>query len=170
MDIEYKKIDGSEALEREFGQLAKQARPAGGARPGLFSAQPKPAQLEPQFFDYTNGGTHALISARADKGEPLVRYFDVAENPRVSPHNVQEMARQFIEACRKTSDWHQYFGDNKSAATAELAKWSATPADERPLNPPGMEPKSLPDRLADGRKFVEATIAEPVLTPASGKP
>lgn len=170
MATEYKMINGSEALEREFQQLANHVRPAGAARPGLFSAAPKPAQMEPRFFDYTNGGTHALISVRADRGEPLVRYFDIAENPRVSPHNVQEMARKYIEACRKTNDWRQYFGDNKSAAITELAKWSATSADERPLNPPGMEPKSLPERLAEGRRFVEATITESVFIPTSAKP
>lgn len=160
MAIDYKSIVGSEALEREFEQLTKQARPAGGAKPGLFSAAPKPAQLDPNFIDYKNGAAHALIGVSAEKGEPQVRYFDVAENPRVSPQNVQAMAQKFIEACRKSGDWRKYFIDNKSAVMAELARWSATPADERPLNPPGSEPKSEPERIAEGKRFVEAMMKQ----------
>jgi hypothetical protein len=170
MENQYKTIVGSEALEREFEQLIQQARPVGGARLGLFSAQPKPAQLKPQFFDYTNGAVHALISARADHGEPLVRYFDLGENPRVSPQHVQVAAQKLIEACRKTGHWRDYFGDNKSAVTAELVRWSAAPVDERPLNPPGSESKSQAERFAEGKRFIEASLMTPEHLATPGKP
>lgn len=172
MATDYKTVIGLEALEREFEQLAKLARPVRNTGPGLFSAPAvKPAQVSPKIFDYADeNNLHALISVQAEKGEPLVKYYDLSDKPKMSPDSVREMARKFIEACRKTEDWHTYFSDHREHELRAVAEWTAASVDERPANPPLSRPKALPEeRLEDAKKFVEGVNAEPTLTTAPGK-
>lgn len=173
MATEYKMVNGLEALEREFEQLIKKARPTGGSRPGFFSSQPKPAQLSPTVIDYTDKSehdVHALISVRVEKGEPSIRYCDVGEKPKVSPEGVQELAQKFIEACRRTDDWHHYFSDKRALDLRAFAEWTAASVNERPVDPPLVKPKATADeRYADGREFVEAAKVEPTLTSTAGR-
>ncbi len=174
MATEYKMVQGMEALELEFEQLTKQVRPAKSFGPGLFSAKSKPAQVMPKVFEFMEKGeydVHALISVRADNGKPSVRYYDVGEKPKVSSEKVQDMARKFIQACQKSQDWHNYFNDHRATELKAFAAWTEAEVETRPLNPPVSKPKAtVEERLADGKRFVEATTVEPALISKPGIP
>ena len=163
--MEYKKLNGLEALEREFEQLTKMVRPTGKSGPGFFSASaaPRPANIPPQLFDY-EGDVHALIGAKVDRGNPSVCWYDVGDKPKVSPDNEQALIQKFIEACHTQDDWHAHFNDHRLDELKAFAAWTAASVDERPAQPPKTIPKtSLDQRLEDAKEFVERTITGPTL-------